>query len=61
MMGGTSMASPHVAGSAAVYLSAYPTATPSQVRATIMNTATVNRLFNLAGSPNRLLFSPLHY
>jgi subtilisin family serine protease len=61
LMSGTSMASPHVAGSAAVYLSAYPAATPSQVRSAIVNTATVNRLTNLAGSPNRLLFSPMHY
>lgn len=37
VMGGTSMASPHVAGVAALYLSVYPTATPSQVAAAIVN------------------------
>jgi thermitase len=36
---GTSMASPHVAGLAALLLSHYPTATPDQIEAAITNTA----------------------
>jgi subtilisin family serine protease len=36
---GTSMAAPHVAGAAAIYLSSNPTATPQQVRQAILNAA----------------------
>jgi subtilisin family serine protease len=36
---GTSMASPHVAGAAAQLLEAYPAATPDQVKAMLMNSA----------------------
>jgi subtilisin family serine protease len=58
IMGGTSMASPHVAGAAAIYLSAYPYATPTQVRNAIISTATQGRLTGIgATSPNRLLYS----
>jgi subtilisin family serine protease len=57
---GTSMASPHVAGAAAIYLSAYPSATPAAVRSIIVNTATTGSLTWLgSGSPNRLLYSLL--
>ena len=41
---GTSMASPHVAGAAAVYLGLYPTATVAQVTAAIDLTAESNKL-----------------
>jgi subtilisin family serine protease len=37
---GTSMASPHVAGAAALYASRNPDATPSQIRAALINTGT---------------------
>ncbi|GIH96219.1 S8 family peptidase [Planobispora siamensis] len=55
---GTSMASPHVAGAAALLLSAAPTATPAQVRDTMVNAATTGVVGNPGtGSPNRLLFT----
>ena len=43
-MGGTSMASPHVAGVAALFLSANPTASPADVAAAIVGGATPNVL-----------------
>ncbi|MFD0200338.1 MULTISPECIES: S8 family peptidase [Saccharothrix] len=53
---GTSMAAPHVAGVAALHLSANPGATPAQVDAAITNSATPNVIQNPGtGSPNRLL------
>lgn len=56
-LSGTSMASPHVAGAAALYLSLNPTATPAQVANAITTTATTNVVTNPgAGSPNRLLY-----
>ena len=59
-MSGTSMASPHAAGAAAIYLSAYPTSTPAAVRTVISNTATVGLLTGIGStSPNRLLYSLL--
>jgi serine protease len=55
---GTSMASPHVAGVAALYLANNPTATPSQVTAAIINGSTPNKVTSPGtGSPNRLLYS----
>ncbi|SDJ84326.1 Serine protease, subtilisin family [Lentzea albidocapillata subsp. violacea] len=55
-MGGTSMASPHVAGAAALYLSAHPAATPAQVRNALVGAATPNKLTDIrTGSPNLLL------
>ena len=55
---GTSMASPHVAGVAAVFLSRNPTLTPAGVSNALASQATLNKV-GLAGkgSPNRLLFS----
>lgn len=54
---GTSMASPHAAGVAALYLAANPTATPAQIAQVITARATPD-LVQLpgTGSPNRLLF-----
>jgi subtilisin family serine protease len=55
---GTSMASPHVAGAAAVYLSANQSASPSQVTAALVNGATTGVVGGAGnGSPNLLLFS----
>ena len=55
---GTSMASPHVAGVAAIYLSAHTTATPAQVEAALEGAATPNKVTNPGtGSPNLLLYS----
>jgi subtilisin family serine protease len=39
---GTSMAAPHITGSAALVLALHPTFTPSQVMSTLMTTATTN-------------------
>ncbi|MFD7226265.1 S8 family peptidase [Streptomyces sp. NPDC059892] len=53
---GTSMATPHVAGAAAVYLAGHPTATPAQVAAALVNGATNGVVSNPGtGSPNKLL------
>jgi aqualysin 1 len=55
---GTSMAAPHVAGAAAIYLQSNPNATPAQVKSWIVGNATTNRLSNIgSGSPNRLLYT----
>ena len=55
---GTSMATPHVAGVAALYLSGDPTATPATVRNALVNNASLNKLTSIGtGSPNRLLFT----
>ena len=54
---GTSMASPHVAGAAAVYLQANPSATPAQVASALIAAATTGKVTNPgSGSPNRLLY-----
>ncbi|MEU1279941.1 S8 family peptidase [Streptomyces sp. NPDC005805] len=53
---GTSMAAPHVAGAAALYLDGNPTATPAQVSAALTSAATQGKVTNPgSGSPNRLL------
>jgi subtilisin family serine protease len=55
---GTSMASPHAAGAAALVLAANPTASPATVQSTLIANATPNVISNAGtGSPNRLLFT----
>jgi subtilisin family serine protease len=55
-MSGTSMASPHVAGAAALVLSAYPTLTPAGVADVLTGDATRDRVVGAGtGSPNLLL------
>ncbi len=54
---GTSMASPHVAGAAALYLAATPGATPAGVASALVTNATSGILGSIGtGSPNRLLY-----
>jgi subtilisin family serine protease len=54
-LSGTSMASPHVAGAAAVYLSAHPDASPAEVAAALSDAATTGAISDVQGSPNLLL------
>ncbi|WP_027481108.1 S8 family peptidase [Deinococcus pimensis] len=56
---GTSMAAPHVAGVAALYLEGHPAAAPAEVANAILGAATPDRVAGPAGSPNLLLFSGL--
>ncbi|MDQ8168971.1 MAG: S8 family serine peptidase [Gemmatimonadota bacterium] len=55
---GTSMASPHVAGAAALYLQGAPTASPATVTNAILSSSTANKVTSPGtGSPNRLLYT----
>jgi subtilisin family serine protease len=55
---GTSMAAPHVAGAAALYLQGNPTATPSQVADAILTSATRHAISGIDRySPNLLLYT----
>lgn len=55
---GTSMASPHVAGAAALFLQAKPGASPAEVAAALVGNATVNVVSDPGReSPNRLLYT----
>jgi subtilisin family serine protease len=54
---GTSMASPHAAGVAALYKAAFGNASASTIVTWIVNNATANVIkSNPSGTPNRLLY-----
>ncbi|WP_327401220.1 S8 family peptidase [Streptomyces sp. NBC_01288] len=56
---GTSMASPHAAGAAAVYLAGHPRATPAQVSAALVAGAVSGKVSGAGiGSPDKLLQVP---
>jgi subtilisin family serine protease len=54
---GTSMASPHVAGAAAVYLGLDPSASTGEVAGWITGNAAADRVSDVQGSPNLLLYT----
>ena len=58
-MSGTSMASPHVAGVAAQYLSTHPLALPSEVSAALAGKLTQGVVTGVTGPNNDLLFTDL--
>ncbi|XP_070561749.1 aqualysin-1-like [Ptychodera flava] len=55
-MSGTSMATPHVAGAAAIHLQLNPGLSAYAVKNAILNDATVNVVSNPRGTPNRMLY-----
>lgn len=57
IISGTSMATPHVAGVAALYLQGNPGATSQQVRDAVFNLTTKNIVTNAQSANNHLLFT----
>ncbi len=61
-MSGTSMASPHTAGLAALYLQSHVSASPADVLAAILAAASTDKISSIsigAGSPNALIYTDL--
>lgn len=55
---GTSMATPHVSGAAALYLQNHPAAAPATVASALIEAASMDKVQNAGlSSPNRLLFT----
>jgi len=58
IMSGTSMACPHVSGALGVLLSQFPSMTPVQAKAAVLQTAQSDLIRNVGtGSPNKLLYT----
>jgi subtilisin family serine protease len=58
LLSGTSMATPHVTGVAALYLAQNPLALPAQVQTYLKSSATKNKISGLKGTTtNSLLFT----
>ncbi|UMO99940.1 S8 family peptidase [Amycolatopsis sp. EV170708-02-1] len=55
---GTSMAAPHVAGAAALYLAGHPSATPAQVKQALVGAASQGKIKGVTSdTPNRLVYT----
>ncbi|WP_433333216.1 PKD domain-containing protein [Spirillospora sp. CA-294931] len=54
--GGTSMATPHVAGALVLATAANPSISVADANAKIMNSTTPNKITDIKGSPNKLLY-----
>jgi serine protease len=58
VLSGTSMAAPHVAGAAALYLSTNTSASPAAVASALNSNSTPNKVTSAgSGSPNRLVYT----